>query len=349
MRRLLIVLLALLLAATFASAQTQTFEKYETSIKGFAEGVANSLPLNSAIGLTWSDAYIGQFPHLGVGATVGFSSVPYSAVQPVIQALGLESQLTSSEVFGYIEQYGAPFPAYAVDARIGGFILPFDVGVKLGTIPPDVDTTSLVDGVDFDYFLAGANVRVPLTEGKGLMPEISVGGGYNYLRASIGLSGLTGGDVELTDFSDPRPDVDKTYTLTLTDPEVKYFWRANVIDLQVQASKKVLLFTPYLGAAASIGLGQAGGGLYSELVTTPDIDPDDYDAINQAAKAQGLETLPELGENGFSVTADMPAGWSFRAFGGFSVNLLIVKVDITGMYDFLGNNFGVTLGTRVQL
>ncbi|MFW5850428.1 MAG: hypothetical protein ACOCXN_11750 [Spirochaetota bacterium] len=345
MRRLLIVLLALLLAATFASARD--FEEYETSIKGFAEGVANSLPLNSSIGLTWSDAYIGQFPHLGVGATVGFSSVPYAAVQPVISALGLESQLTSSEAFSYIEQYGAPFPAYAVDARIGGFILPFDVGVKLGTIPPDVDTTSLVDGVDFDYFLAGANVRVPLTEGKGLMPEISVGGGYNYLRASIGLSGLADGDIELTDFSDPRPDVDDTYTLTLTDPEVEYFWSANVIDLQVQASKKILLFTPYLGAAASIGLGQAGGGLYSELES--DIEPDDYDAINQAAEAQGLDTLPELGENGFSVTADMPAGWSFRAFGGFSINLLIVKVDITGMYDFLGNNFGVTLGTRVQL
>ncbi len=347
MRKLLIVLLALLLAATFASAQS--FEEYETSIKGFAEGVANSLPLNSSIGLTWSDAYIGQFPHLGVGATVGFSSVPYSAVQPVIKALGLESQLTSSEAFSYIEQYGAPFPAYAVDARIGGFILPFDVGVKLGTIPPNVDTTSLVDGVDFDYFLAGANVRVPLTEGKGLMPEISVGGGYNYLRASIGLSGLAGGDITLSDFSDPRPDVDQTYTLTLTDPEVEYFWSANVIDLQVQASKKVLLFTPYVGAAASIGLGQAGGGLYSELVTDPALDQDDYDAINQAAEAQGLDTLPELGTNGFSVTADMPAGWSFRAFGGFSINLLIVKVDITGMYDFLGDNFGVTLGTRVQL
>ncbi len=348
MRKLLIVLLALLLAATFASARD--FEEYETSIKGFAEGVANSLPLNSSIGLTWSDAYIGQFPHLGVGATVGFSSVPYSAVQPVIEALGLESQLTSSEAFGYIEQYGAPFPAYAVDARIGGFILPFDVGVKLGTIPPDVDTTSLVDGVDFDYFLAGANVRVPLTEGKGLMPEISVGGGYNYLRASIGLSGLADGDIELTDFSDPRPDVDDTYTLTLTDPEVEYFWSANVIDLQVQASKKILLFTPYLGAAASIGLGQAGGGLYSELQIDPDtLNEQDIQEINEAAEQAGAETIPELGENGFSVTADMPAGWSFRAFGGFSINLLIVKVDITGMYDFLGNNFGVTLGTRVQL
>lgn len=347
MRRLLIVLLALLLAATFASAQT--FEEYETSIQGFAEGVANSLPLNSSIGLTWSDAYIGQFPHLGVGATVGFSSVPYAAVQPVLEALSLDAKLRSSEAFSYIEQYGAPFPAYSVDARIGGFILPFDVGVKLGTIPPNEGTTSLVDGVDFDYFLAGANVRMPLTEDRGLMPEISVGGGYNYLRASIGLSGLAGGDIELTNFSDPRPGENQEYTLTLTDPEVEYFWRANVIDLQVQASKQVLLFTPYLGAAASIGLGQAGGGLYSELQIDPDtLSDEDIKEINAAAEQAGEETIPELGTNGFSVTADMPAGWSFRAFGGFSINLLVLKVDITGMYDFLGNNFGVTLGTRVQ-
>ena len=45
----------------------------------------------------------------------------------------------------------------------------------------------------------------------------------------------------------------------------------------------------------------------------------------------------------------MPAGWAFRAFGGLSINLLIAHIDITGMYDFLGQNYGLTLGARVQL
>ena len=30
---------------------------------------------------------------------------------------------------------GIPIPATAVEARIGGFILPFDIGIKAGYIP----------------------------------------------------------------------------------------------------------------------------------------------------------------------------------------------------------------------
>ena len=346
MKRLIIVALVLLLAPVLLIAQT--FEEYENSIQEFANGVANSLPLNSAIGLTWGDSYIGQFPHFGIGATVGFSSVPYTAVKPVLSALSLDTTLEASEQFQYIEQYGAPFPAYAAEARIGGFVLPFDFGVKLGTIPPNVDTTSIVDGVDFDYFLAGANVRLNLMEEKGLLPEVSVGGGYNYLRASVGLQGLAGGDITIDQFTNP---VDQsTFDLILTDPTVEYFWQANVIDLQAQASKKILLFTPFVGAGASIGFGSAGGGLSSNLTTSGgDLTQQEIDAINAALAEQEGETLPELGENGFSVTSDMPAGWAFRAYGGVGINLLIVKIDITGMYDFIGQNYGLTVGARVQL
>ena len=38
-----------------------------------------------------------------------------------------------------------------------------------------------------------------------------------------------------------------------------------------------------------------------------------------------------------------------RLYGGVSVNLFIVKIDVTGMYDLLGGNYGLTLGTRIQL
>ncbi|HKJ86200.1 MAG TPA: hypothetical protein VKA06_08990, partial [Spirochaetia bacterium] len=156
--------------------------------------------------------------------------------------------------------------------------------------------------------------------------------------------------ISVTSFEDPRPDGVGTIDLTLTDPTVEYFWQANVVDLQAQASKKILLFTPFVGAGASIGFGSAGGGLRSELVTSPtQLTDADYAEINAALAEQGGETLPALGENGFSVTSDMPAGWAFRAYGGVGINLLIVKIDITGMYDFIGQNYGLTVGARVQL
>ena len=347
MRKLTVVLVVLIVAASVAGAQT--FDEYEQSIQTFATEVANSLPLNASVGLNWSDAYIGQFPHFGVGLALGFSTVPYPAVRPVLDALGLAANIEANEQFKYIEQYGAPFPAYAVEARLGGFVLPFDVGVKLGTVPPNVDTSALVPGLNFSYLLAGADVRVNLLDGTGILPKLSVGGGYNYLDASIGLQGIAGGNIEITSFEDPRPGYEGTfYDFTLTDPEVSYFWQANVFDFTVQASKSLLLFTPYVGAGASIGFGKAGGGLSSDLTSTPTLSDADIEDINDLLAQGGYDTLPQLGSQGFSVTADMPTGWAFRAFGGVSVNLLILKIDVTGMYDFIGKNFGLTLGTRVQ-
>ena len=350
MRKIAIALVVLLLAAGFAGAQTPpSFDDYENTIQSFADGVASSLPLNSAVGLTWSDAYIGGFPHLGVGAAVGFSTIPWSSISPITDALGLTDAITSSEAFGYIQEFGAPLPAYDVEARLGGLILPFDVGVKFGTIPEGVNTADLTGGIQFDYLLAGANARLRLIEENILLPEVSVGGGYNRLDASIRLPSLIGENIQITSFTDPRDDA--TYDIELSDPSLEYFWSANVFDFQVQASKNILLFTPYAGAGASLGVGQAGGGLYSELITTPNIDDSEWAAINEALAATGQDTLPEFSEDGtgFSVTADMPAGWGFRVFGGVSLNLLLLKVDVSAMYDLIGQNYGVTLGTRIQL
>jgi hypothetical protein len=121
------------------------------------------------------------------------------------------------------------------------------------------------------------------------------------------------------------------------------------LDLKAQVSKNILLFTPYAGAGASIGFGKAGGAVNSTLQSNPTLSPDDIEQINTYLEQQGLETLPKLGENGFSITANMTNGWAFRAFGGVSINLLVLKIDISGMYDFLGQNYGLTLGTRIQL
>jgi hypothetical protein len=221
--------------------------------------------------------------------------------------------------------------------------------VKIGTIPPDVDTTSLVPGVNFDYLLAGIDVRLNLIEENALLPAVSVGGGYNRLNASIGLAGVTGGDITIQSFEDPRPGNNTVYDFSFTDPEIEYFWQANVLDLKAQVSKNILLFTPYAGAGASIGFGKAGGAVNSTLQSNPTLSPDDIEQINTYLEQQGLETLPKLGENGFSITANMTNGWAFRAFGGVSINLLVLKIDISGMYDFLGQNYGLTLGTRIQL
>jgi hypothetical protein len=345
MKKALLIVCMLLVAASFAAAQD--FAEYEQSIQQFATGVSSSLPLNAAVGLNWSNAHIGNLPHFGIGGVVGFSTIPYNAIRPVLDALSLTSTIESNDNFAYIKEFGAPLPAYAVEARIGGLILPFDVGVKLGTVPPDSGVQDLVPNLNFDYFLAGIDFRLNLIQENLLLPAVSVGAGYNRLDATIGLSGLAGGDITLSDFTDPRDD--STISITLTDPELEYFWRANVIDLKAHASKNLLFLTPYAGFGASIGFGEAGGALRSSLVTTPTLSEQDIAEINELLEQQGDGTIPQLGSNGVEVTSTMTDGWAFRAYGGVSFNLLLLKIDVTGMYDFVGQNYGLTLGTRVQL
>jgi hypothetical protein len=43
------------------------------------------------------------------------------------------------------------------------------------------------------------------------------------------------------------------------------------------------------------------------------------------------------------------SSWGLRAFGGLSVNLLIVRVDATLMYNIFDGNIGASIGARIQL
>ena len=355
MRRIVIVLAgALLLAPVALFAQTDVdFASLEQDIQNFANGVASSLPLNASVGLNWSDAYIGQFPHFGVGLTLGASTIPFDAAVPVLDALSLTDTITGDPNFAPLIQYGMPLPAYAAEARLGGLLFPFDVGVKAGVMPPDTSLGKLfpnaeaLQPLDIDYLNLGFDVRMPIVEERGFIPEVAVGGGYNYLRAKIGFDGILGGDLNIGTFEHPDPTVDQTWDVSLTDPVVNYEWSANVIDLKAQVSKGLLFFRPYAGLGASIGFGRAGSGFESELTG---ITEEEIQQINDAADALGYgEVIPELSGTSFYLSAPMTGGWSFRAFGGVALNILIVKLDLTAMYDFLAGNYGATVGVRVQL
>ena len=355
MRRILILtIVALLFAPVALIAQPDPilFSDLEADIQSFADGVASSLPLNASVGLNWSDAYIGQFPHFGVGLTVGASTIPFDAAAPVLEGLGLTDLATNPDL-EWLLQFGMPLPAYAIEARIGGLIIPFDVGIKLGIMPPDwspgdaFPNVAALQNFELDYMNLGFDVRMPIVEERGFIPEISIGGGYNYLRANVGFAGILGGDVEIGTFEHPNPLDDTTWTVVMEDPTVNYEWSANVIDLKAQVSKGLLFFRPYAGVGASVGFGRAGSGFESTL---SGITEEEIAEINAAAELLGAgEIIPELSGTSFYLSAPMTGGWSFRAFGGVSINLLIVKLDFNAMYDFIAGNYGATVGLRVQL
>ncbi len=350
MKRIIIALLLTIVLVTGVFAQSPTYDEMVTAFSGFADAIAPVLPFNASVGLNWSDAFIGKLfripPHLGVGVTVGVTTIPFKSMETVIDTFNI----TIPPELSFLQKYGLPLPAYTAEARIGGILLPFDIGLKLGILPEELLKQQ---GLPFsaEYLLFGADVRLSILKERFLIPGISIGAGLNYLQGGVGLTGLMGGDITLTQFDVPdatAPDGFVTHTLSLSDPSLKFNWNTTVFDFKVQVSKSLLILTPYAGLGASIGGSKAGGGLFTELLLDGSpITDQQIQEINDAFAAAG-ETPPDLSTTGIQVSSEVQ-GWSVRAFGGVSLNLLILRIDLTGMYNFTGNSYGVTGNVRIQL
>jgi hypothetical protein len=339
MKKLLLICGIMMLVSLGAFAQVD-YSVYEQSFQDFSDEIAASLPFNGTIGLNWADGYIGQFPHFGVGLTVGATSIPYEIMEPVFDMLdgfALPSELD------FIEKWGAPMPAYSLDARLGGFILPFDIGVKFGFLPDDA---KVLMPFQMDYLLVGGDVRLALLKGKGALPDLSIGAGYTYLDGAIYLEDLVAGDQVIDISSELFPVYGaNTTTLTITSPDVYFNWQAHVIDLKVQASKKLAIITPNIGLGVSYGLSEAGGGLDSSLGFASTIGGLSLSDIQTVFESLGY---PVPTSTGLAVSSQEVEGTAVRAFGGIGFNLWVLKLDLTGMYNFTSGAYGVALNTRIQ-
>jgi hypothetical protein len=328
-----------LMITVSVSVSALSFTDLQGDIDEFSEAMAKVLPFNSTIGLNWSDAYIGQLisapPHFGVGVSVGATTVNLSSIANILDYFGQD--LGAFGLKGAIGDGGMVLPAYTAEARIGGFILPFDIGVKVGYLPK-------MEGLgDLDYLLVGGEIRYAILKGSVILPKLSVGLGVNYMHGGIGMN-IGGGTTEF--------DIGNK-TLAIQDPHMNFTWESTSIDLKAQVSKSFLIITPYLGLGASWAASKVGYELNSKITYGGTaLDQAGVDAINTALNAADKPTIDRNG-GGFSSYKENPNGWSLRAFGGLSINMAVIRLDLTGMINFLDLNnyaaFGATLGVRFQL
>ncbi|MFW6215137.1 MAG: hypothetical protein ACOC45_04245 [Alkalispirochaetaceae bacterium] len=352
MKRATILVVVFLVAAT-AWTQT-TIGDYEEGFQSFVDEFARSLPMNSTVGLNWSDAYIGQLvsvpPSFGVGVTTGVTTIPYAAFDGLFDDLGLDIPTEISE----FSAVGVPFPAYTVDARVGGFLLPFDVGLKFGALPGGVD----FGDVSLEYTLFGADVRYAVIEqGMGVLPDLSIGVGYNRLNGAVSLpSGI--GQIEVSEVPDDPNDPESTVTLALDEPQLDFDWGANVFDFRAQASKKILFLEPHFGIGAALGIADANAGLTTEVYTDDNgngsldtgeaLTDAEIEQIKNAAAEAGVSLPSDFDQTGLGVESNVNS-FAFRIFGGTSFNILILRLDLGLMYNITSGSVGGTLGARVQL
>jgi hypothetical protein len=341
MKKLLLVVALLAALTGTAWAQTIDLDVYQDSFQAFANGVADSLPISSTIGLNWSHAYIGQFPHFGVGVSVGGMFIPYETIEPVVTELGVGADIPDE-----LRTYGIPFPTIAAGARLGGFGLPFDIGFKFGYIP-EAAKDLFSDNVTADYLVIGGDVRLPVVKGKGIVPTVSIGAGYTFLRGQIGVTEVAPSEtIDITDLMNAAGYTGGTfYELTVTNPDLAFKWDTHTIEAKAQASWNLFVLTPSIGIGAAYGISNAGGGLFSTL----SYNDDDPAAITladvQSVFANAGYTVPTA--TGLEVTS-AANGWSFWVFGGTAINIFFIKIDLSAMYNFVNRDYGLSANVRLQ-
>jgi hypothetical protein len=323
------VLVAVVFGAPVFGADEFTLDEFKDGFETFSEEFAKSLPMNSTIGLNWSDAYIGQLlavpPNFGVGVTTGVTTIPGSVFTDLADDLGVDTSGGVEDV----SAFGLPLPGYAVDARVGGFILPFDVGVKVGLLPG-----IKIGDVEAEYTNIGFDVRYAVLDG-GILPKLSVGVGYNYLSGRIvtplGLGETRVGSVEYDG---------NTYELVMSDPDLEFGWQANVFDFKAQVSKSFLIIEPHFGVGASVGSASTTTGLSTDITVNGGggVTADDI------GKAAGVD----ISDDGLFLESTVNPV-SFRLFGGTSLNLAVFRLDLGLMYNLNSGSLGGTLGARFQL
>jgi hypothetical protein len=304
------------------NALPANLERIQSGIAGFTNSMAEALPLNSTLGLNWSDAYIGKLtgvpPHFGAGLSVGFTTIRAEAFHGMLNQFGISLPAGLDTL--------VPIPAYTGELRVGGFGIPFDLGFKAGYLPP----VELSGGTEFDYFLIGGDLRFGIMEDKGIIPGLSVGLGAYHLSGGIGA---------------PLPAqtfVFNGYTIKSGNSRGDFTWETTTLELKAQISKRFFIITPYMGVGLNYSRVKGGAAINGDL----DYSTQNYGDINRALADAGILGF-NFDDNSLSSIMET-SGLGFRAFGGFAFNILAIKLDITGMVDIYGN-FGAGFGLRFQL
>lgn len=332
MKKILILMTISLLAIGSVSAQTTgdyDLSVIEDSFESFADGVANALPAATNMGLNWNDAYVGSFPHMGIGLTVGAVMLPIDAFEDVYDMTGEGGIDEFSDV-------GIPLPVYTADFRMGIPLipLPMDLGFKFGTLNSSMLE---IEELEMEYLMVGGDIRWAIWEDrklKGFRPDLSVGVGYTYLKGNITVPI----DDQVVDVSDSI-----IYNnMNIRDTEMYFDWGSSVLDLKAQVSKQILILNLSAGAGFSYGWSHAGGGITGSTV---DVDGQEVDSsiISTLGDLAGVD----IDTDGVTVESNVSGG-SFRFFGGAGLNLWLLKIDLGLLYAVPSNTLGGSVNVRLQ-
>lgn len=238
LRKRILAIFVLAAASAGLGAQTAAFLGH---MDRFLEDINKELPDTALSGGTWSNGYIGQLislpPHLGIGVSCGFSRFPASELEAAASEAGAVIGIPAIMGRGYI-----PLINPAIELRLGGFKLPFDLGARFSMLSAD----KLFD-VEVKYHSISVDLRYAIIRESVVLPDIVVGIGWYYTAGNIGY-GFSPDELGLAGFDTSGMEGAKSLGIE---------FKTNVFELRAQVSKTLLIFTPYLGLTGYFAMSES--------------------------------------------------------------------------------------------
>lgn len=276
-----------------------TLTPYTTTVKGlndFSDVLADVIPNSQIQQNVWANAWIGNIlpvPNFGFGINSGFTKLDLSPIVSVAEALGMS------------DGDGIPntlvWPTITADFRVGGFLLPFDVGFTAMSLDSNMvkPIGKAIDPANFDFFMVGGDVRYAILEGGILRPKLSVGLGAYYSKGNFGVE---------QDGSSAELDFETTS-----------------IVLSTQASIKLLCFVPFVGGRVMFSKSSVDWKVHANWASILNSDS------QELANAIKYGFLPSNFSDGVSTSFDEHVRPVL--YGGFAIDMSVVDLTFSGSYD----------------
>ena len=325
---------ALLLSAASAFASTADIDKAFESLNGTLTEVVPETTIQLGV---WSDAYIGKLfpsvpPHFGAGVSAGGTFIETKALSNAIGTIITEINSHAAGAttdFNFTVPDQIPLPSASVHVRIGGFILPFDIGVYGAYF--DLNTLKFEDFTGtVNYYTIGADIRYAVMKGSTTLPKLSVGAGY--IRTHLALS--------MTGASTYSGTVGSTPASVTANADTNTSFDLNTIFVQAQISKKFLILTPYAGVRAYV---------------TSSKSHYDY-SYSSTYEIGGVPQGNVPGGNGSSSRDYGTDAFNFdwnnirpQLYAGLGLNLLFVNCTVGGSWNMRNNLLSANVNVCIKI
>lgn len=310
MKKIIAAILMIAIALTAATALTQ--DELDEKLGDFANEIADFMPRVATGTNYWADAHIGNLlplnglPHLGGGFSASAALIPTDFVHTFSSAFTTGADW---ETF--------PFPALSVDARVGGIILPFDLGVHVMTLN-DFEQDFFGFTVEIPTCLSyGADVRFALLQEGVILPALSIGVGYTHSEGEFNISS-----------ENLIPNFSGT---SRVKSHVEY--STDIFSASVQVSKKILFLTPFAGAKAYVQNGTYSyGGEYANI----------------DGHTHSISTPVEF-DRSFSFDNPSMDAVKWSVFAGLGVDFLIIQTTAGVSYDFTDSSWAGSVSVHLKI